>query len=409
MRRRSTVWSLRVWSALVLAALAVAVGGSAQGAAGGAAKIVKIALVLPLSGPYAEHGKLMQDAAELARDDINSQGGVKALNGAKLQLVIQDAGGTVESVVNATQRVLQSGDITAADGCWLSTFTLAATEIAERQKVPWLTFSFADKITSRGYKYVFRLDAPAAKQIPAALAALAAAAKASGHTITTTALVGDNTASSIAYFENLRLRLPSYRVRVVLDKVWTPPLADPTQLALQVKNANPDIIFGSPTTFDDTVGLQRALYAVGVRKPVMGNGAQFLTPQVGQALGRATEGLAAVAGSAVMKGMEDLAKRFEDRFHTFMIQDSSSVYAEIWTIKNAIERVGSSDPIKVRDALSAIDITSGPAAQIPGGRVKFNAKGDNMFASVAIVQWQNGRPVTVAPVGQAMGQLKWPR
>jgi len=403
----SKVWSRRCWSALVLVALAVVSCGGSGGGGGSASKDVKIALVVPLSGPYAEHGKLMQDAAELARDDINSQGGIKALNGAKIQLVIQDAGGTVESVTSATQSVLQSGDITAADGCWLSSFTLAATEISERQKVPWLTFSFADQITGRGYKYVFRLDAPAAKQIPAALDALKAAAQSSNHTISTAALVGDNTASSVSFFQNLRQKLPSYGVKIVLDKVWTPPLADPTQLALQVKNANPDIIFGSPTTFDDTVGLQRALYAVGERNPVLGNGAQFITPEVGQSLGTATEGLATVAGSAVMKGMENLSKRFEDRFHTFMIQDSTSVYAEIWTIKDAIEKAKSSDPTKVRDALSSIDITSGPAAQIPGGRVKFDANGDNIYASVAIVQWQNGKPVTVAPVNQALGVLKW--
>ncbi|MBJ7603950.1 MAG: ABC transporter substrate-binding protein [Candidatus Dormibacteraeota bacterium] len=408
MSTRLTGWNRRWWIALAMAALAVVACGGGGGAGTGSTKDVKIALVVPLSGPYAEHGKLMQDAAELARDDINSQGGIKALNGSKVQLVIQDAGGTVESVTSATQRVLQGGDITAADGCWLSSFTLAATEIAERQKVPWLTFSFADQITGRGYKHVFRLDAPAAKQIPAALDALTVAAKASNHTITTAALAGDNTASSVSYFENLRQKLPGAGVKIVLDKVWTPPLADPTQLALQVKNANPDIIFGSPTTFADTVGLQRALYSVGERKPVMGNGGQFLTPEVGKSLGNATEGLAAVAGSAVMKGMENLSKRFEDRFHTFMIQDSSSVYAEIWTIKEAIEKAKSSDPTKVRDALASIDITSGPAAQIPGGEVKFDANGDNVRASVAIVQWQNGRPVTVAPVNQAIGHLKWP-
>jgi branched-chain amino acid transport system substrate-binding protein len=351
----------------------------------------------------------MQQGAQLALDDINSQGGVKALGGAKLKLMVTDAGGTVETVTSATTRVLNASNVSAADGCWLSSFSLAATEIAERQRIPWLTFSFADNITTRGYKYVFRLDAPAGKQVDAALPALAEAAKAQQRQVQTAALIGDNTASSVSLFKNLRDKLPSLGARVVLDRIWTPPLADPTQLALQVKQTNPDIVFASPTTFDDTVGFQRALSSVGVKKPVLGNGAQFLTQQLLDALGpQPLEGLAAIAGSAVMKGMEGLSDRFQKRFKTFMIQDSTSVYAEMWTFKEAMERAKSSDPAKIRDAMAALDITSGPASQVPGGGVKFDEKGDNAKASVAIVQWQDGKPVTVAPVNQAVGKLRWP-
>src|SRR6202795_3627851 len=55
---------------------------------------VKIALLVPLSGAWARQGILKQMGAELAIDDVNKGGGIKALGGAKLKLVVYDTGDT---------------------------------------------------------------------------------------------------------------------------------------------------------------------------------------------------------------------------------------------------------------------------------------------------------------------------
>ena len=47
---------------------------------------VKIGLIAPMSGPWARQGDLMLKGANLAIEDINKQGGIKALGGAKLKL-----------------------------------------------------------------------------------------------------------------------------------------------------------------------------------------------------------------------------------------------------------------------------------------------------------------------------------
>ena len=57
-------------------------------------KEVKIALLVPLSGPWARQGILKQMGADLAIDDVNKGGGIKALGGAKLKLVVYDTGDT---------------------------------------------------------------------------------------------------------------------------------------------------------------------------------------------------------------------------------------------------------------------------------------------------------------------------
>ena len=79
-----------------------------------AAEDVKIALVAPLSGRWARQGQLKKMGAEMAIEEINSQGGIKALGGAKIVLREADAGDSVEKAVSAAQRVLTREKISAS-------------------------------------------------------------------------------------------------------------------------------------------------------------------------------------------------------------------------------------------------------------------------------------------------------
>ena len=108
-------------------------------------KPVKIAVIAPLSGPWARQGTLVKWGAETAINEINAAGGIKAMGGAKLELVAIDAGDSAEKAKNAAQRlVAQEPDVVGGMGAWLSTFTLAVTEVTERAQIPWLTLSYAD-------------------------------------------------------------------------------------------------------------------------------------------------------------------------------------------------------------------------------------------------------------------------
>ena len=67
---------LRILAAGITATLTIWVAGAA------AQSTVDVGLLGPFSGPWAEHGKLMRIGAEMAVEEINSQGGIKALGGA---------------------------------------------------------------------------------------------------------------------------------------------------------------------------------------------------------------------------------------------------------------------------------------------------------------------------------------
>src|ERR1700751_2332565 len=131
---------------------------------------VEVALIVPLSGPWARQGVLERMGAEMAIDDINKSGGIKSLGGAKMKLIILDTGDSAEKAKNAAQRLVeQNPDVVGGVGAWLSSFTLAVTEVTERAELPWLTLSHSDQITGRGFHYVFQTSATADKQSEMAL------------------------------------------------------------------------------------------------------------------------------------------------------------------------------------------------------------------------------------------------
>jgi branched-chain amino acid transport system substrate-binding protein len=139
------------------ALLAIAGFAGLFGAAPAQAQVadVKIALIAPMSGGMARQGELMRIGAQLAIDDINAGGGIASLKGAKLKLVIEDAGDKVETAKNAAQRlVANQTDVVAGTGSWSSSLTLAVTEVTERAGLPWVTLSYADQITDRGFKFL---------------------------------------------------------------------------------------------------------------------------------------------------------------------------------------------------------------------------------------------------------------
>src|SRR3954451_12766222 len=161
---------------------------------------VKVGLLVPLSGLYARPGAVMRMGAEMGVDHVNTAGGVKALGGAKLKLVVMDCGDTVEKSKNAAQRmVAQETDLVAASGAYLSSFTLAVTEVTERAQLPVLTLSYSDLLVERGFKYIFQTAATASSQSAQGLPELMKLAEsASGKRPKTVAMLMNNTATSVA-------------------------------------------------------------------------------------------------------------------------------------------------------------------------------------------------------------------
>src|SRR6185312_9454642 len=87
----------------------------------------------------------------------------------------------------------------------LSSFTLAVTEVTERAQLPWLTLSYSDAITNRGFKFIFQTSPTAewqaAQTVPTAVKLAEAATHKRPKTV---GIIQDNTAAPTSFGKQLR-------------------------------------------------------------------------------------------------------------------------------------------------------------------------------------------------------------
>lgn len=396
--------------------------GAATGAAGLAGraraqtpKEVKIAMLVPLSGPWARQGILEQMGGRLAVEDINAAGGIKSMGGAKLKLIEYDAQDSAEKAKDAAQRMIsQEPDLVGGYGCWLSTFTLAATEVTERAELPWLTLSYSDLITGRGFKYVFQssptADRQAEEMIPMVMEL---AQKASGKRPTKIAFIGDNTASSVSFMKPIRDHvLKDEKLTSVADEVYTPPLTDATTLIQHVRSGRPDfVVFQSTNVPDDKLLADKfAEYNLkSDRLPKIGGGGHWAVPELLKVAGAENlEGIMVGLANWPGKRQADLEKRFMAKTgEPWFGHDSIFAYIHVMILKEALERAGVADRRKVAQAIRELDMTDGPALFFPDGRLKYDDKGRRIGAKLCIVQWRNGKPTPIYPASIAAADALW--
>ncbi len=406
--RRTVV---KLGSATAAAAMLPGTGAMAQ------AKDVKVALIAPLSGPWARQGELMKKGGDLAIKHINAAGGIKALGGAKMQLIIIDAGDSAEKAKNAAQRMVsQEPDLVGGTGAWLSTFTLAITEVTERASLPMLTLSYSDQITDRGHKFVFQTSPTAGAQATAALPTLLdMAQKATGKRPTTAAIIMDNTASPVSFAKPMREGgLEKAGVKLLVDEIFTPPLADATPIVQKVRSAKPEILLLIPTAVSDDKLILEKLNEFGLGKgrlPVIANGAHIGAPELLRNVGaELLEGLMFIVANWGAKGQEKIIEEFKkETGEPWMTQDSMCTYGDLMIFKEALESAGKADRIAVAEAIRKMDTTTGPAHYFPGNRIKFLPNGRRDGAAFVIVQWQKGVPVVVFPEQSATATPLWPK
>jgi branched-chain amino acid transport system substrate-binding protein len=380
-------------------------------------KAVKIGVIVPLSGAWARQGQLVKMGAETAVAEINAGGGIKALGGAKLELVTLDAGDTPEKARNAAQRlVAQEPEVVGGMGSWLSSFTLAVTEVTERAELPWFTLSYADSITGRGFKYVFQTSPPGGTQSSLAMPTIVEIGKsATGEPPKSAGVIGDNTASPISFLKPMREGgLEKLGMKVVVDETFTPPLSDATPLVQKIRSARPEFLVFVTTTISDLKLSLEKLNEFRLAKgavPLIANGAHMGAPEVLKNVpADLIEGVMFIVANWPLKGHEKINEMFTKATgEPWITQDGLAGYGQTWIIKEALERAGVADKNKVAEQVRKLDLKEGPAAVAFPGGVKFDETGRRVGAQVVIAQWQGGKPLSVYPLDRALAKPIWPK
>jgi branched-chain amino acid transport system substrate-binding protein len=122
----------RLWGILLLTALVV---GTLQAVP--AQEPIKLGVVGPHSGPAAYDGQSTLIGAQVASDEINKAGGL--LGGRKIEIVAADSRGIPAESVSAYRKVVTQDGAVAVDCCWFSSSTIATHPTIEELKIPTTT------------------------------------------------------------------------------------------------------------------------------------------------------------------------------------------------------------------------------------------------------------------------------
>lgn len=85
-----------------------------------------VGLSMPLTGNMAEYGQQFKVAAEIARDEINAQGGIR---GRQLEFVQMDSQGDAQQTADIAREFCDNKEILAVIGDFSSSSCMAAAPI----------------------------------------------------------------------------------------------------------------------------------------------------------------------------------------------------------------------------------------------------------------------------------------
>lgn len=369
------------------------------------AKQVNIGVIMPLSGANAQFGINSRNGIELVADEINAAGGIKALGGAKINLIVADATSTPTTAGTVAQRMISQNEVTAILGAFASSLTIAISEVTERRDIPLLTMSFADQITGRGFKNIFQVVAKASALGKAQLDYTVAIAQAAGTKIDKIAIMYEDTAYGTAQAGGLRAAAKAANIELVMDDAYPLGITDTTPLINKLRASGAQAVF--PVSYlNDSLLLIRTMRQQRITIPAIGGAAGYVIPDFEKGLGEFAEGVLSIA-PANYDLDTSLTDRFRKRFGYFMVHEALEHAVALDVLVQAIEKAKSAKAEDVTMALRGGKFTGGWTNAMTGGAVQFDSTGLNTASIPVMVQWRKKELVTVWPKDVAKGTAEW--
>jgi branched-chain amino acid transport system substrate-binding protein len=206
------------------------------------ARPIKVGLIHPVSGALAYSGGQGRMGCQMAIDEINAAGGIKALGGTRLEATLGDSQSRPEVGVAEVERLHQE-NVAAYVGCFSSAIALPATQAAAKYNTPFMIdVGVSDAIVSRGLKNVFRLAPGNGKCVDDAFAGLAEVNKAAGGVAKSVVLVHEDSEFGTSTARLLQGKISGVGLEVKEVLKHATPTRDFSNLVLRVKSLRPDLV-----------------------------------------------------------------------------------------------------------------------------------------------------------------------
>src|SRR6478672_5191225 len=363
-----------------------------------------------LTGGLGEVGTRYAWGVQIAVNQINKDGGIKSLNGAKLKLVIADTSSeNPTQAASVTRRMIDQDGAMVILGAGASAMTLAAQVETEKSEIPLITGSYADGIVNRGYKYTFKLSPQGG--------AVWNWSMTSGYEMWKNAK-GSPPKSALIFMSNdavglvVQKQLPEHAKTLNLDVPFSQSfqmgLSDPSVAVAPILRYKPDLIFLGGFT-NDIILIIKALRGVGVTAPIFGAGPAG-TDSVGKGLGDAGDKFFAPMmwnWDLNAPGNKEFVAAYKAAYPTQPYPPANEQLGQGYVVgmilKQALEKAATRDPVKIRDVLASTEFTNLP---YPNPTVKFGENGLNINNKEVLGEWSKGAIRTVWPQDlQAMAPI----
>jgi branched-chain amino acid transport system substrate-binding protein len=375
----------------------VAALSAVPGIARAQSREVKLGYILPVTGPLAFEAQLSLNGLQLAVEEINGAGGIKALGGAKLALLPGDTQQKVELGNSEAARLIDQG-VSALIGPFSSLVAYSVRQITEKNRTPFMLLAaVADNLTEGGLRYVFRVQPNGKSMSTLTMTNMFEMAKAANAPIKRVAMMHEdgNFGTTMGnHVEAFAGRLGYALVQRIPYNLKSP---DFTAELSKVKAAKPDLLvisgyYGDSKLIAETASKLR----IGVNALVGLANAAYSNPKFIADNRELTDNL--FDGNYWHNPQSPRAKAvfaaYEKRFNSTLTSHGVQAYMVIHVLKDALERAGSADRDKLRDALARTNLAD---HILPQDAIRFDDTGENVNATPALLQVQNGKPVVVGP------------
>jgi branched-chain amino acid transport system substrate-binding protein len=398
-------------SSLVVAFAAMVMAGAGQTAAAADGTIV-LGAAVSLTGKYSTNGKNTQDGYNLVVKTINDKGGVKVGNKHyDLKIVYTDDESTSARGAQLAERLISQDHVNFVLGPYSSALTKAIAPITEKYKIPMVEGNGADRgLFTQGYKYMFAVLNTSDYYLRSAVTILADEAKKAGRDPKSLkiaiAIENDNFSQDVR--DGIEEDAKKYGMKVVIDDKLPADLNDMSATLTKVKALKPDALMISGHEKGAVLGI-RQVAAEKVYVPMLAL-THCDSAEITEKFGKDAD--YAFCGSQWDVSMtytdrwfgnsQKYAAMFKQAFNYDPPYQAAESTASVEVFADAIERAGSLDKDKVRDALAKTDMMTffGP--------VKFDATGKNIAKSMVMYQVQHEKYMVVAPAKWATAKPIYP-
>uniref|UniRef100_A0A7C4MQZ0 Leucine-binding protein domain-containing protein n=1 Tax=Desulfatirhabdium butyrativorans TaxID=340467 RepID=A0A7C4MQZ0_9BACT len=364
---------------------------------------IKVGVVGPRTGTAAATGTAFQEGIQLAVEHVNAHGGVL---GKKLEIVFEDTAGAPDVAASGFERLVTRDKVVMVLGESHSSSALAEIEVANRLKVPFIVAeAWADPITAKNYKYVFRAGPSNSGVVNQTIAKWVVAEK-----FKKAFIVAENTDWGLGIADLTKKALDQAGVAYEFMVTERNSQDHYTELT-KIKAYNPDVVLA----YVYGTGLHYFVAQAGevqlTPKAVIldGAGPPSVWPDYWKNVGDYGDKECFISSMHEKVELTKLATQFRESYvKAFGKQPtdykSRSIFDVILIAADAINRAKSTDADKLVDALENTNllVTRG---MVQFGKQLGGPEYHQWMPPMLVVQWQNKQQVVIYPTDAATGKL----